>query len=103
MKISDDFDARRLRGRRPSSWGLRLAMLSGALLLALGGLLSLAMLAIWLDVGIGLTPPEGSSEIALLAGVAMLASGGLLMRGCRRRLGRADRLDMAPHLLKRRG
>ena len=42
MKLSDSFDARRLRPRRPRVWRWRLAAAFAALVASLGVLLSLA-------------------------------------------------------------
>ncbi|MBA4682152.1 MAG: hypothetical protein H2075_05180, partial [Pseudomonas sp.] len=45
MKLSDDFDARRLRPRRPKNWRLRIGAGLGALLAAFGILLAMAGVA----------------------------------------------------------
>ena len=46
MKLSDDFDARRLRPRQPRSWRLRIGAALGALLAAFGILLAMAEMCI---------------------------------------------------------
>lgn len=45
MKLSDDFDARRLRPRQPRNWRLRIGGGLGALLAAFGILLAMAGVA----------------------------------------------------------
>ncbi len=105
MKLSDGFDARRLRPREPGSWRLRLAALVAALFAALGVLLALAGGAGLL----GLAPPLGTLNDSPAAAATLLATGLLLTcctlavwRSYRRRLRRSSDLSLSRHLMKKR-
>ncbi len=102
MKLSDDFDARRLRPRSPRRWPLCLAACL-ALMCLLAGLASLftAAISLWHNP-LALAEPTGAAAVLAPAGLALLGLGILGWRQCRRRLRRPDELSMAPHLLKRR-
>ena len=77
MKISDGFDARRLRPKGPSNWRLRLGVAFAALLALCGLLLSLAggLLILWLGIW--------------------------WWRRCRRRMHQPLSLNIASHLMKK--
>ncbi|MEH7975612.1 hypothetical protein [Pseudomonas aeruginosa] len=78
MKLSDSFDARRLRPRRPRVWRWRLAAAFAALVASLGVLLSLAL------------------------GLLSLCLGVFLWRFSRRRSRRNSDLSLSPNLMKKR-
>jgi membrane protein implicated in regulation of membrane protease activity len=103
MKLSDGFDARRLRPRRSGGWCLRLLSLLAILLAGLGLALCLGGIALWLGHPTALAALPGSSPgaLLLLGGVALF-SGVLAWRLCRRRGRAPSELSMAPHLLKKR-
>lgn len=105
MKLSDGFDARRLRPRGPSSWRMRFAAILAALLAAFGVLLAMAGAASLLGraptLG-ALNDSTGAAAILLVLGLFLLWTGIAMWRLCRRRLRRPSDLSMAPHLLKKR-
>lgn len=102
MKLSDDFDARRLRPRNPRRWPLCLAA-GLALLCLLAGLGSLfsAAVSLWYNP-FALDEPRGAAAVLAPLGLVLLGLGILGWRLCRRRLRRSSELSMAPHLLKKR-
>lgn len=104
MKISDGFDARRLRPRPRRTWRARLGAALG-LLLCLGGLLSILLGALSLAEipGLeGLAPsPEGAAT-ALVAGLVALLPGIWLWQRCRRGLRPPEELSLSPHLFRKR-
>ncbi|WP_439888232.1 hypothetical protein ACSX1C_03375 [Pseudomonas sp. MBLB4123] len=105
MKLSDDFDARRLRPRSYRNWRLRLAAMLGALLAALGVLLAMAGAATLLGrpPALGtLNDSPGAAIVLLTAGLVLLWLGIGVWRLCRRRLRRPSDLSLAPHLMKKR-
>lgn len=104
MKSSNGFDARRLRPRGRSHWGLRLCTLIAALLAALGTLLALAGLARLAGHPLQATGLDLSNSGALIlsaCGVLALYLGVALWRRCHRSMRRSSALNMAPHLLKK--
>ncbi|WOE77964.1 hypothetical protein RZO07_22045 [Pseudomonas protegens] len=104
MKISDGFDARRLRPKSPRNWRLRLGAGFSALLATFGVLLALAGTASLLGRAPALgelnASPLGSALI-LLFGLVLLYVGVRLWRRCRRRMRQPLTLNMAPHLMKK--
>lgn len=105
MKLSDGFDARRLRPRESSNWRVRLLATLGALFATLGVLLAMAGSATLLGrpPALGtLNDSPGAAGVLLLLGLLLLWGGIALWRTCRRRLRRANDLNMAPHLMKKR-
>jgi hypothetical protein len=105
MKLSDGFDARRLRPRTAGSWGSRLGAALGALLATLGVLLSMASIAALLGQLPRLGPLNDSAiaaSLSTLIGLTLLYLGITLWRRCRRRSRHSSNLNMAPHLLKKR-
>ena len=105
MKISDGFDARRLRPKTPSNWRLRLGAACSALLATVGVLLTLAGVASLLGHSPAVdelnSNPAGASAV-LVAGLVLLYLGVWLWRLSRRRMRRPRDLNMAPHLMKKR-
>jgi membrane protein implicated in regulation of membrane protease activity len=105
MKLSDDFDARRLRPRQPKHWRLRIGAALGALLatfgilLAMAGIASLAGRAPVLGT---LNDSTGEAGVLLLLGLLLLWAGIAFWRRCRRRLRQPRDLALSPHLLKKR-
>lgn len=104
MKLSDDFDARRLRPRQPGNWRLRLGAAFGALLATLGILLLLAGIASLAGRVPRLTSLTSSTETMAVFGLSLILLwlGIAVWRRCRRRLLRPSDLSMAPYLLKKR-
>ncbi|MBS7661131.1 hypothetical protein I0D00_04105 [Pseudomonas lalucatii] len=105
MKLSDDFDARRLRPRSYRNWRLRLAAMLAALLAAFGVLLAMAGAATLLGrpPALGtLNDSPGAALVLLAVGLTLLWLGIAIWRMCRRRLRRPSDLSLAPHLLKKR-
>ncbi|NBF03887.1 hypothetical protein GV819_16460 [Pseudomonas sp. Fl5BN2] len=104
MKISDGFDARRLRPKSPRNWRLRLGAAFSALLATFGVLLALAGTASLLGRAPALRElnanPAGSTVI-LLSGLLLLYIGVRLWRRCRRRMRQPLALNIAPHLMKK--
>ncbi len=104
MKVSDGFDARRLRPKGPGSWGMRLGAGLAALLATLGVLLTMAGVSSL----IGRPPALGELNASPL-GAAFVVAGGLLVlymgiwlwRRCRLRMRRKSGLNMSPHLMKK--
>lgn len=105
MKLSDGFDARRLRPRNASNWRFRLGAGAAALFATFGVLLAMAGIATLLGQPAALGPLNESPAAASLfvtIGLVLLALGVLFWRRVRRRLHRASDLSMAPHLMKKR-
>jgi len=104
MKISDGFDARRLRSKSPRSWGSRVGAAIAAVMAALGILLAMAGIATLA----GHPPPVTGLDTSITGaailgavGLALLYVGLLLWRRCRRRMRRGRDLDISPHLMKK--
>lgn len=105
MKLSDGFDARRLRPRGSTSWRLRLSAAVATVLALLGVLLSLAGAAALLGQPAALGPLNESPAAAgifVLIGLGLLLAGLMFWRRCRRRQQRPSELSMARHLMKKR-
>ena len=104
MKLSDGFDARRLRPRGPGSWRWRFAAALSALFAMLGILLAMAGAATLLGrppaLG-GLNDTPTSATVILVLGLFLLWLGVIAWRRCRRRLRRPSDLSLAPHLMKK--
>lgn len=104
MKRSNGFDARRLRPRQQRSWGSRLGLTLGLLLVVLGiflagfGAVSLS----GLDIVVSFALDREAAITVLILGLTLLLLG-LYMRACiRRRLRQPSGLSMSPRLKKRR-
>ncbi|WP_339532865.1 hypothetical protein [Pseudomonas mucidolens] len=104
MKISDGFDARRLRPKGPSNWRLRLGAGFAALLAMFGLLLTVAGAAglFGLSAALGeLNASPAGSAILLVIGLLILWFGIWLWRRCRRRMRQPLSLNIASHLMKK--
>jgi len=105
MKISDGFDARRLRPKEHRNWRARLA-LTLAVLLTLAGvviLLTGASSLIGHPAALGdLNANPTAAVLVLVAGLLVSWLGIALWRRNRRRLRQPSGLNMAPHLMKKR-
>ena len=104
MKISDGFDARRLRPKGPSNWRLRLGVAFAALLALCGLLLSLAGAAglFGHSPALGeLNASPGGAAVLLGSGLLILWLGVWLWRRCRRRMREPLALNIASHLMKK--
>lgn len=106
MKISDGFDARRLRSRQPRDWRWRCAcvvsvllMLAGLALGGVGGATLLGDFALFAE----LNHSPGAALSLLVTGLVLICFGFLVRRGSRRRQLRSGDLSLAPHLLKKQG
>ncbi|BAN49473.1 hypothetical protein [Metapseudomonas resinovorans] len=105
MKLSDGFNARRLRPRRQGSWRWRFAAALAALLAGFGVLLAMAGAATLLGRPPALGPlndSTGAAIVLLLFGLLFLWVGVLGWRLSRRRSRRRNDLNMSPHLMKKR-
>lgn len=104
MKISDGFDARRLRPKGPRNWRFRIAAACSALLAAFGVLLAMAGAASLLGhppaLGELNASPAGAA-VVLGLGLFLLYAGVALWRRCRRRMRQPNGLNIAPHLMKK--
>ncbi|PLP89253.1 hypothetical protein CYD26_17250 [Pseudomonas sp. FFUP_PS_473] len=104
MKLSDGFDAKRLRSREPRNWSMRFAAAFSALLATLGVLLAMAGTASLLGHASALgelTNNRAAAAVIVGAGVLLLWLGVWLWRRCRARLRRGRELNLAPHLMKK--
>ncbi len=108
MKLSDGFDARRLRPSGPGGLRWRLGAVLAALLTCLGVLLTLAGTAALLGRPTALGPLNdsiGAALTLLLGGLLLLWLGVFFWRRCRRHLRQrySSELSLSPRLLKKRG
>lgn len=104
MKLSDSFDAKRLRPRQPRNWGARLAAGLSALLATLGILLAMAGFAGLLGNYPALTELNANRPLAvtlIVVGLCLLYFGVRFWRRSRIRLRRGRELNIAPHLMKK--
>ena len=104
MKISDGFDARRLRPKGPSNWRLLLEAFMAAYLAIVGMLLAGAGCAglFGRSPALGeLNASPGGSAILLVIGVLVLWLGVWLWRRSRRRMRQPLSLNIASHLMKK--
>ncbi len=99
MKLSDGFDARRLRPKGQSNWRFRFGAAIAALLAMCGVLLVMAGAASLL----GQAPALGElntnrvgSAVILAIGLFVLYIGVWLWRRCRRRSRQSQELNMSP-------
>ncbi|MCU1722248.1 hypothetical protein [Pseudomonas sp. 5P_5.1_Bac1] len=104
MKISDGFDAKRLRPRQPGNWRSRLAAAFSALLASVGVLLAMAGTASLLGhpAALGeLNANPAAASLVLGGGLLVLYLGVWLWRRRRLRLRRGRELNLSPHLMKK--
>ncbi|WP_236208655.1 hypothetical protein [Pseudomonas tohonis] len=105
MKLSDGFDARRLRPRGPGSWRWRFAAALAALIASFGILLAMAGTATLLGrpPALGtLNDSTGSAVVLLVIGLVFLWLGVAGWRIARRRSRRRNDLSISPGLMKKR-
>jgi membrane protein implicated in regulation of membrane protease activity len=104
MKLSDGFDARRLRPKGQRNWRFRFGAAFAALLATCGVLLAMAGAASLLGrppaLGELNASPLGSA-IILAVGLLVLYIGVWLWRRCRRRSRQSRELNISPHLMKK--
>ncbi|WPN48937.1 hypothetical protein [Pseudomonas sp. P8_241] len=104
MKISDGFDARRLRPKGQSNWRFRIAATFAALLAMCGVLLTMAGIAGLLGQvpGLGeLNSNRAGAAVVIVIGLFVLYIGVWLWRRCRRRARQSMALNISPHLMKK--
>lgn len=104
MKISDGFDAKRLRQRQPGKWRSRLAAMFSALLVCFGILLSMAGAASLLGkpAALGeLNANPAAASLVLGGGLLFLYLGIWFWRRRRLRLRRGHELNLSPRLMKK--
>ncbi|MEX6665241.1 hypothetical protein [Pseudomonas sp. W2-17] len=103
MKISDGFDARRLRPKGQGSWRMRIIAAISAVLATAGVLLAMAGVASLIDpVALGeLNASPAGAAVTVIVGLLMLYVGIWFWRRSRRRRRRAGELNMSPHLMKK--
>ncbi|MFI8337006.1 hypothetical protein ACIF2S_13600 [Pseudomonas taetrolens] len=105
MKISDGFDARRLRPKSHGNWGSRLVLIFAALLALFGAVLFLAGLISLVSQPAALgdlnASPAGAT-LVLVFGLLIFWLGVWLWRRRRRQMRQPFGLNMAPHLMKKR-
>jgi uncharacterized membrane protein YidH (DUF202 family) len=104
MKISDGFDARRLRPKGQSNWRMRIAAAVSAFMATLGVLLAMAGIAslIGHPPALGdLNASPAGAVVTIIVGLLLLYFGVWMWRRSRRRRRRAGELNMSPHLMKK--
>ena len=104
MKISDGFDARRLRPKAHRDWGSRLVLLFAALLTLSGALLLLAGAASLIghpDALGDLNASPAGAVLVLVFGLLVCWLGVWIWRRRRRLMRQPFGLNMAPHLMKK--
>lgn len=105
MKLSDDFDPRCLRSRKPGTWRSRLGTAVAILLILLSIILLVTGSTSLLNQPAALTELNdnpAAARIMIFTGVTSLLIGLFIWRLCRRRLRRDNSLSLSPHLMKRR-
>ena len=104
MKISDGFDARRLRPRGQSNWRMRLGAALSMMLATAGVLLAMAGVAslIGHPAALGeLNASPAGAVVIMVVGLFLLYIGVWLCRRSRSRRRRSGGLNMSPHLMKK--
>lgn len=104
MKISDGFDARRLRPKGQSNWRMRFGAVLSALFATAGVLLAMAGIAslIGHPAALGeLNASPTGAVVTIVVGLFLLYIGVWLWRRSRLRRRRAGELNMSPHLMKK--
>ncbi|MFJ3487353.1 hypothetical protein ACIPL1_28615 [Pseudomonas sp. NPDC090202] len=104
MKISDGFDARRLRPRGQRNWRMRIGAAIAAIFATVGVLLAMAGVAslIGHPPALGeLNASPAGAVVTTVVGLFLLYIGVWLWRRSRRRRRRAGELNMSPHLMKK--
>ena len=104
MKISDGFDARRLRPKGSGNWRMRLGAVVSAVLATGGVLLAMAGIASLIghpDALGELNASPAGAVVTIVIGLFMLYIGVWMWRRSRRRRRLAGQLNMSPHLMKK--
>ena len=101
MKLSDGFDARRLRPKGQSNWRFRIGAAFAALLAMSGVLLAMAGIASLLGHAPALNTNRAGAAVILAIGLFVLYLGVWLWRRSRRRSRQSRELAMSPHLMKK--
>lgn len=104
MKLSDDFDSRRLRPRKPHAWRRGIAVFI-SIILFLNGLLcivagSAAVLGKQLIADVSIIEPSAGA-VLLVLGLILFGIGMLIWRTVRRRTRYTNELSLAPELMKK--
>ena len=105
MKLSDSFDPRRLRPKRPARWRWRFAAGLAAVIATAGVLCALAGTAGLLGQQAALGEvriDRVAGAVLLVVGLVSLWLGVLFWRFARRRTRRSGDLSLSPHLLRKR-
>lgn len=104
MKLTDNFDARRLRPREPRRWRSRFGILLALLLIIFGALLTLVGAASLLGIKQfdGMMLEAEMAIASLLLGLFLLWIGLFIRRGIRRRLYGPSGISLSPRLGKKR-
>lgn len=107
MKISDGFDARRLRPKSRRNWRSHLVLAFTALLTACGALMALAgtisLIGHPRALGELNASPVGAALILVLGLLVCWLSAWLWRRRRRHQIHQQSGLSIAPHLMKKRG
>ena len=104
MKHTDGFDARRLRPRGSRSWGARIVIAFGMLLVLAGMLLVLFALASLFGAtdAFGIMAEREAGMALLGLGSVLFLVGAVLWRSARRRFSSSGNLSMSRSLMRRR-
>lgn len=105
MKLTDNFDARRLRPREPRRWRLRFGLLLALSLIIIGVVLALAGGASLWDfeqLPASLALDHETAIVSLLLGLLLFWAGLLLRRRIRRRLYGPSGISLSPRLGRKR-
>lgn len=105
MKLSDSFDPRTLRPKRPGRWRWRFAAALAAVIAAFGILASMAGVAALLQrqpaPGV-MHIEQGAGAVVLVIGLLALWLGVMFWRAARRRARQGSSLSLSPRLMKKR-
>jgi putative Ca2+/H+ antiporter (TMEM165/GDT1 family) len=104
MKISDGFDARRLRPKGQSNWRMRIGAAFAAVLATFGVLMAMAGVAslIGHPPALGeLNASPAGAVVSIVFGLLFLYIGVWMWRRSRRRRRSSGGLNMSPHLMKK--
>ena len=105
MKLTDNFDPRTLRPKRPGRWRWRFAAAIAAVIAAFGILSSMAGVAALLrrQPAVGVLHIEpGAGAVLLVIGLVALWLGVMFWRAARRRARGRDGLSLSPRLMRKR-
>ncbi|RFQ39628.1 hypothetical protein D0N87_03880 [Pseudomonas sp. ATCC 13867] len=105
MKLSDSFNPRALRPKRPGRWRWRFAAALAAVIATLGILSAMAGVAALLrrQPAVGVLHIEpGAGAVLLVIGLLCRLAGRAVWRAARRRARGREGLSLSPRLMKRR-